>query len=174
MKKGLICSFALFFVLVFSNTALYAQEKIGSVDVAKIFDEYNKTKEYSKGLEEEASSYEKERDVKVSEIKQLQDKLGLLSEGEKEKKQKELEGLVKDVRDYAIAKETDLKKEGDDKLKEIARDIESAVAEFAKKEGYTMVFNEKVFVYYNKSNDITDKVLGILQADYKKEKGKKK
>ena len=39
------------------------------MDVGKLFDEYGKTKEYSKSLEDKASAYEKERDVKLSEIK---------------------------------------------------------------------------------------------------------
>ena len=89
----------------------------------------------------------------------MQDKLSLLSDAEKEKKQKEIDDLIKNTRDFAMNRETDLKKEGDDRLKEIAKDIEDAVSEYAKKEGYTMVFNERVFVYSNKANDITSKVL---------------
>ena len=80
-----------------------------------------------------ASSYEKERDVKISEIKQLQDKLNLLTEAEKEKQQKDLEDKVKAARDFTLTKETGLKKEGDDRLKEVAKDIEEATAQFAKK-----------------------------------------
>lgn len=170
MKKGFIVLTGLLFWAMALNMAFAAAEKIGSVDVGKLFDEYDKTKTYSKSLEDKAAAYEKERDVKVSEIKQMQDKLGPLSEAEKGKKQKELDDLVKSVRDFAMTKETDLKKEGDDRLKEVAKDIEDAVSLYAKKEGYTMVFNEKALVYTNKSNDLTAKVLEILQSDYKKVK----
>ena len=165
---------AVVIITVFSFLSLgrvhAAGEKIGSVDVGKLFDEYEKTKEYSKGLEQKASSYEKERDVKISEIKQLQDKLNLLTEAEKEKQQKDLEDKVKAARDFTLTRETDLKKEGDDRLKEVAKDIEEATSQFAKKEGYTMIFNDRVFAYSNKASDVTDKVLETLQANYKKAK----
>ena len=174
MKKGFIAVMIMAFGILSLNSAAAAAEKFGSVDVGKLFDEYGKTKEYSKSLEDKASAYEKERDVKLSEIKQMQDKLSLLSDAEKEKKQKEIDDLIKNTRDFAMNRETDLKKEGDDRLKEIAKDIEEAVSEYAKKEGYTMVFNERVFVYSNKANDITSKVLESLQAKNKKDKPAKK
>ena len=170
MKKILIVVTGLLFYVTSLNIAFAAGEKTGSVDVGELFDEYEKTKEYSKGLEQKAGSYEKERDVKISEIKQLQDKLNLLTEAEKEKQQKDLEDKVKAARDFTLTRETDLKKEGDDRLKEVAKDIEEATAQFAKKEGYTMIFNDRVFAYTNKANDVTDKVLEMLQANYKKTK----
>ena len=174
MRKGLMVMSVMAFGILSLSSAYAAAEKFGSVDVGKLFDEYGKTKEYSKSLEDKASAYEKERDVKLSEIKQMQDKLSLISDAEKEKKQKEIDDLIKNARDFAMNRETDLKKEGDDRLKEIAKDIEDAVSEYAKKEGYTMVFNERVFVYSNKANDITSKVLESLQAKNKKDKTAKK
>lgn len=170
MKKGIAVLGAALFCLSLLNSSQAAGEKTGSVDVGKLFDEYEKTKEYSKSLEQKASSYEKERDVKISEIKQLQDKLNLLSEAEKEKQQKDLEDKVKAARDFTLTKETGLKKEGDDRLKEVAKDIEEATAQFAKKEGYAMIFNDRVFAYTNKANDVTGKVLETLQENYKKTK----
>ena len=174
MKKIFAAVIAMAFVVLSLGSAYAAAEKFGSVDVGKLFDQYEKTKEYSKSLEDKASSYEKERDVKLSEIKQMQDKLNLLSDAEKEKKQKEIDDLIKSAREFAMNRETDLKKEGDDRLKEVAKDIEDAVSEYAKKEGYTMVFNERVFVYSNKANDITSKVFELLQARNKKDKTVKK
>ncbi len=167
MKQKLIVVLAGLFCGLFLGSA-FAAEKIGTVDVGKLFDEYQKTKEYDKNLEQKVSVYEKDRDTKVSEIKQLQDKLSLLADAEKEKKQKDLEDRVKSVKEFTFNKESELKKERDDKLKEVVKDIESAVAQYAQKEGYTMVFNDRVFVYNSKANDITDKVLTQLQGGYKK------
>lgn len=149
-------------------SSAFAVEKIGYVDVGKLFDEYQKTKEYDKNLESKSSVYEKDRDAKISEIKQMQEKLSLLSDAEKEKKEKELQDKVKSVKDFAFSKESDLKKERDDRLKEVLNDIEDAVKQYAQKEGYTMVFNDRVFMYKTSVSDITDKVLEILQAGYKK------
>lgn len=171
MKRGLVLIASLMFSFLFLGVGL-AAEKIGTVDVGKLFDEYQKTKEYDKNLEQKANAYEKDRDAKISEIKQLQDKLGLLADSEKEKKQKELEDKVKSAREFTLTKESELKKERDDRLKEVLKNIEDAVGAYAKKEGYTMIFNDRVFVYNNKASDITDKVLEALQADYKKASGK--
>lgn len=167
MKKRLAVILVVLLGIVFLNSAL-AAEKMGTVDVGKLFDEYQKTKEYDKGLEQKADAYEKDRDAKISEIKQMQDKLGLLADAEKEKKQKELEDKIKSAREFTLTKESELKKERDDRLKEVLKDIEAAVKLYAEKEGYAMIFNDRVFVYYNKANDITDKVLAALQENYKK------
>lgn len=169
MKKAVSFILILFFCVgvTFAKPA-QAVEKLGTVDVTKLFDEYQKTKEFSKALDIKVGAYEKERDGKLSEIKQMQDKINLLTDKEKEKKQKELEDKAKSIREFAVAKESELRKERDDKLKEISKDIEDAIQQYSKKEGYTMVFNDKVFAYYAKTNDITDKVLEILQANSKK------
>lgn len=167
MKKVLVAIIVMLFCAALSHPAL-AGDKIGSVDIGKLFDEYQKTKEFDKNLELKAAAYEKDRDTKVSEVKQLQDKLNLLADKEKEKKQKEIEDKVKSIREFALTNEAGLKKERDDKLKEVLKDIENVVQQYAQKENYTMVFNDRVFVYNNKANDITDKILEILQSNYKK------
>lgn len=171
MRQRLVVILAAASGILFLNSA-FAAEKIGTVDVGKLFDEYRKTQEYDKDLEQKANAYEKDRDAKISEVKQLQDKLGLLADAEKDKKQKELEDKVKNVREFSLTKESELKKERDERLKEVLKDIEGAVEEYAKKEGYSMIFNDRVFVYNNKASDITAKVLESLQTGYKKPSAK--
>lgn len=53
-------------------------------------------------------------------------------------------------------------------MKEIFKDIEEATKQYAQKEGYSLVFNDRVFVYQDKNMEITDKVLDILNKGYKK------
>lgn len=171
MKQKLIVVLAIALGILFLRPA-FAAEKIGTVDVGKLFDEYKKTQEYDKDLELKATAYEKDRDGKISEIKQLQDKLGLLADAEKEKKEKELQDKVKSVREFSLTKESELKKERDERLKEVLKDIEKSVEEYAKKEGYSLIFNDRVFVYNNKASDITAKVLETLQTGYKKPSSK--
>ena len=97
MKKGsLVIAVAVVCFGAWVSSA-FAVDKIGYVDVGKLFDEYPKTKEYDKNLESKSSLYEKDRDAKISEIKQMQEKLSLLSDAEKEKKEKELQDKIKDL-----------------------------------------------------------------------------
>ncbi len=53
-------------------------------------------------------------------------------------------------------------------MREILKDIEKAVSEYAKGNGHTLVFNDRVLVYQDKALDITEGSLSILQGYYKK------
>lgn len=146
----------------------FAADKIGYVDLGRIFNEYEKTKTFDKTLTEKQNLYETERDKKVNELKQYQDKMNLLSEKEKETKKQEFETKVKSIQDYDRQKQTDLRKEQDERMKEVLKDIEEAVKKYSEKEGFTLVFNDRVLVYQDKKMDITDKIVGILNGAYKK------
>ncbi|MDD4954115.1 MAG: OmpH family outer membrane protein [Candidatus Omnitrophica bacterium] len=145
-----------------------AAEKFAYVDLSRAFSEYNKTKDYDKVLTDKEGVYTAERDKKVSEVKQFQDKYNLLSEKEKQSKQGDLDTKVKTLQDYDRQKQADLRKDQDEKMKEILKDIDEAVKKYSEKEGFTMVFNDRVLVYQEKRLDITDKILDILNKGYKK------
>ncbi|HTZ11388.1 MAG TPA: OmpH family outer membrane protein [Candidatus Margulisiibacteriota bacterium] len=159
---GCILSFVLFLGIA------QAADKFGYVDLSRSFSEYGKTKDYDKILGDKENVYTAERDKKIAEVKQLQDKMNLLSDKEKDAKKAELETKVKALQDFDRQKQADLRKEQDEKMKEILKDIEEAVKKYSEKEGYTMVFNDRVLVYQTKDMDITDKILDILNKDYKK------
>lgn len=145
-----------------------AADKFAYVDLSRIFSEYNKTKTYDTGLGEKEKVYTKDREKKVGEIKAFQDKMDLLSDKEKEEKKAELESRIKGLQEFDREKQTDLRKEQDEKMKEILKDIEDAVKQYSEKQGYTMVFNDRVLVYQTKNLDITDKIIEILNDQYKK------
>ena len=165
MKKIVILSVAIGFVAMLSG-ACHAADKLGYVDLGRLFDEYNKTKTYDKGLEDKQKAYEGERDKKVNDVKALQSKIEILSEKEKEAKKPEFESKIKALQEYQRVQETELRKDRDEKMKEILKDIEKAVAEYSKKEGFTMIFNDRVLVYQDKTMEITEPVLKILQGYY--------
>ena len=170
MKRRLIVLWGVIFGLIILSGIVYAaeKEKFAYVDLSRIFSEYQKTKEYDKALSGKEGAFTAERQKKVDEVKQLQDKLNLLNDKEKESKKPELEEKIKSLQAFDQQKQTDLRKEQDDKMKEIFKDIEDAVKQYAEKEGYTLVFNDRVLVYQNKNLDITDKIAGILNKGSKK------
>lgn len=157
---GIICAVALF-----SSMAL-AEQKLGYVDLSILFDEYGKTKKYDEILEKKQVGYETEREKKVKEVKQIQDSMNLLTEKEKQSKESLLEKKVEGLRDFDRSQQQDLRKERDEKMKEILKDIEEAISEYAKAENFTLVFNDRVLVYQDNSLDITAQVLKILQKKY--------
>ncbi|MBU1998391.1 MAG: OmpH family outer membrane protein [Candidatus Omnitrophota bacterium] len=164
MKK--ICVLAL--LLMFLVGSAYAADKFAYVDLTLIFSEYYKTKDYEKILEAKQKQYDSEREKRVSEVKQLQDKLDLLSEKEKEAKKGDFETKLRDLQEYDRQNIENLRKEEFDRQKEILKDIEDAVRQYSEKEGYTMVFNDRVLVYQTKNLDITEKIVEILNKEKKK------
>ena len=168
MKKLATVMAGMFFASLMVGSAL-AADKIGYVDLSKIFSEYKKTKDYDKVLGDKEQVYTTERDKKVNELKQLQDKMNLMNDKEKEAKKPELETKVKLLQEFDRQKQTDLRKEQDEKMKEILKDIETAVAQLASKEGYSYVLNDRVLVYQDKKLEVTDQVISILN----KQSGKK-
>jgi outer membrane protein len=168
MKKILAAVVVAIFAAGFVPKSAQAAEKFAYVDLARTFSEYNKTKDYDKVLTDKENVYTAERDKKVGEIKQLQDKMNLLSDKEKEAKKSDFETKVKAVQEYDRQKQTDLRKEQNDKMKEILQDIEEAVKKYAQQEGITFVLNDRVLVYQEKSYDISDKIIAALNKGYKK------
>ncbi len=168
MRKAWVVLWVAVFCLGLWVHPTLAADKFAYVDLSRIFSEYGKTKDYDKVLTDKESAYSADREKKVNEIKQFQDKMNLLSDKEKEAKKGDLESRIKTLQDYDREQQTDLRKQQDEKMKEILKDIEDAVKQVSEKEGYTLVFNDRVLVYQNKSMDITDAIIDILNKGYKK------
>lgn len=165
MRKQVVILWSIIFSLTILS-AVYAAEKFGYVDLSRTFSEYGKTKDFDKVLSDKETAYNTEREKKVNDVKQFQDKMNLLSDKEKETKKAELGTKIKGLQDFDRERQTDLRKEQDEKMKEILKDIEEAVKQYAEKEGYTMVFNDRVLVYQSKNLDITDKIIEIINKGY--------
>lgn len=167
MKKAGVVIGAVIFGLFIILTMAYAADKFAYVDLSRAFSEYSKTKDYDKVLSDKQGVYDTERNKKVDDLKQLQSKIELLSDKEKAAKQPELEKKIKILQDFDRQQQTDLRKDQDERMKEILKDIETTVKTFSEKESYTLVFNDRVLVYQNKNLDITDKIIQLLNKGYK-------
>jgi len=167
MKKSVVVLMGLILGLMLSTGIAGAADKLAYVDLSRTFSEYTKTKGYDKTLSDKEKIYTDERDKKVAELKAYQDKLNLLNDKEREAKKDELQAKIKNFQDYDRTKQGDLKKEQDERMKEILKDIEEAVKKYAEKEGLTFVFNDRVLVYQNKTLDITSAVIEILNKGSK-------
>lgn len=152
---------------ILATASAQAADKFASVDMLRVFSEYSKTKDYDKTLSDKQAAYEGERDKKVSEIQQAQEKMNLLSDKEKEAKKGDLEKKIKDLQAYDRQQQTDLRKEQDDKTKELIKDITDTINKYAEKEGYTLIFNDRALVYQSKGYDITDKIIELVNAGSK-------
>ena len=168
MKKVAMVLWGVIFSLTLFVAQAQAADKFGYIDLSRTFSEYSKTKGYDKSLTDKEKVYTDERDKRVADLKAFQDKLSLLNDKEREAKGAELQAKVKEFQDYDRQKQADLRKEQDVRMKEILKDIEEAVKKYSEKEGYTLVFNDRVLVYQTKNMEITNQVIAILNDGSKK------
>ena len=168
MRKAMVVLVGFLMGLALSLGTAEAADKFAYIDLSRTFSEYSKTKGYDKALSDKEKTYTDERDKKVADLKAFQDKLSLLNDKEREAKGAELQAKVKEFQDYDRQKQETLRKEQDERMKEILKDIEEAVKKYSEKEGYTLVFNDRVLVYQTKSMEITSQIIAILNASSKK------
>ena len=160
--------------LVFIGTFLFStsgftknfEGKIAYVDLSKIFDEYKKTKEYDAVLEKESKTFQDERQKMLDKVRDGQNKLALLKDDEKKKLQEDLDKQKQQLLEFDRQQRTDLTKKRDEKIREILKEIEKVVSDYAKKEDYTFVLNDRVLIYGSTELNITDPILKTLNDNY--------
>lgn len=170
MKKITFIFLLSLFLLGLPNFGQAQEAKIGYLDLSKVFDEYGKTKEYDKTLEEKHTAYQKERNDKIEKLRGAQEKLSLLKDEEKNKFGQDIEKQKADLLEFQRSKETDLKKQRDEKIREILLEIEKVVKDYAEKEKYTLILNDRVLIFDNGAGDITDPILKTLNDSYNTKK----
>jgi len=155
------------FLLCAMNTGITAAEqgKIGYVDLSRLFDEYHKTKDYDKQLELKHGELEKVGKEKIEKIKESENKLALLKEDQKDILKEEINILRNDAEDFVRQEQSSLTKERNEKIREILLEIEKIVSEFAEKENYDIILNDRVLIYGNEAKNLTEDILTILNAE---------
>jgi len=167
---------ALVFFVSLSLSALSAAhaagEKIVFMDLGKVFDDYNKTKDLDKQLEAKSTSKQADRDKMVTEIKKMKDELDLAADKDKAKKQAAVEEKLKKLQDFDNSSRNELKKDRDDMARTILGEIKNTIDEIGKKEGYAFILDSRAILFGNDADNLTSRVLKILNDRYSA-KGKK-
>lgn len=145
-----------------------ADEKYTFIDVAKVFDEYQKTKDQDKILQEEGEKKEKERQVIVDAIRKMKDELELLSDDAKKTKQEEMNKKVRELQDFDLETRRELGEKRRKIVQEIFNDIDQVVQGFGKRKKLDYILNDKALLYYRTDLDITSEILKELNNNYKK------
>ena len=155
--------FILAFCMVATREKVYAKEyKIGYVDLAKVFDEYTKTKESSKTIEEKGKAKEAERKKLTDEIKKLKDEQELLSDKAKAEKQKAIDDRIKNLQEFDRKIRDELIKERNEVIGGILKDIEKVVTDYSKEGAYDFILNSRTLLYGKEELDLTEEILKRL------------
>jgi outer membrane protein len=154
----------------FQKSVQAAEVKIGYIDVAVVFDSYDKTKEKDTQLNTRSQEKKKEHDRMVDNIKNMKNELELLSDNEKQKKQDLIDTEVRKLQDFDKEAKEGLQRERDDMVREILKEIDAVIKDYASKNGFTLVLNNRVLVYAEEQYDITKEILNILNSKYRRKK----
>lgn len=165
MKK--LTLFAAFFMMTFLVSASAHAEKMAYVDVAKVFDTYEKTKKNDQTLADEGKKKQDERDTMIQEIRRLKDELALLADKNKEEKQAVIDEKIKALQDFDLKAREELGKKRDDAVREILKDIDGVMNDYGTKKGYDLIFNERALLYRNEKYDVTNDILNDLNNRYR-------
>lgn len=175
-------------LLLFSllSGSAWAQGKLATIDLKKVFDNYWKTKQASASLEDEKQNIQKEIKNMADDFSQKkQDYQTLLNSAndqnislqERDKRKQAAEDKLKDLRDlqdsatqYERQASTRLSDQTDRMRSNILSEIRTVVSAKAKAAGFSLVVDTAsrsgdgmpVFLYTNHENDITDAVLTEL------------
>jgi len=141
---------------------------IGYIDLAKIFDQYEKTKDSDKNLEVEWQGRQSEIKALREEITRLKDELEVLSEAAKGKRQEVIDTKIKELQDFTKEIQDELTSERNEIVSQILKDIDAIINQYGKSNGYDLILNERVLLYRTEGLDLTGKIVKILNDKYKK------
>ncbi len=155
-------------LFIFTGLAAAEGEKYAYVDVAKVFDGYEKTKENDRILQEAGKKKETQRDTLVQTVRQLKDEIVLMAEDARPKKQEALDAKVRELQDFDRGAKLDLGQQRNKAVREIFKDIDDTLQRYGERKGYDLIFNERALLFHNPKLDVTQDVLTELNKTYKK------
>jgi len=161
-----------------TTSSVWAQlpTKLGYVDMEKAVNESKAGKEardkFLKYMKKKRAESEKKK-KELTSMKQILEKQGALlaedvrveKEREYQKKVREYQLYLKNLRDDARTKEMEMSKK-------IIREIQKVIFSYAKKGGYAMIFEKsrRGLLYAPDSVDLTDTIIKIYDQEYSKKK----
>ena len=146
--------------------AAAAELKLGYVNLAKLFDEYQRTKESEHMLEQKGGQKEAQLKAQAEELKKMRDSLELLNAQAREAKLKEIEEKSDAFQQLKTRTERDLVRQRNEMAKTILDEIERTVTDYAKANGFSLIVDQRSLLYGQDSYDLTDDLLKVLNQRY--------
>ena len=138
--------------------------KIGYVNVGEVFDGYERTKSVDATLGKKGKQKEAELEGRVTELKKLRESLELLNDQAREVKTKEIEEKTDQLQQFRNASARDLRRERDAVAKEILKEIQQAIDEYAKANGFSVILDSRSLLYGQPGYDVTADILKRLNT----------
>lgn len=165
MRQGLWTAVACGVLLACSHVGAEVW-KVGYVELGKVFDGYARTKRSDAELEKKGKQKEAELEGRVNELKKLREQLELLNEASRDAKVRDIEAKADEVKRFRANAARDLRRERDEVARSILQEVRQAVTDYAKANGFSMIFEERSVLYGQPGYDVTDAVLQQLNSRY--------
>ncbi|MCM8782533.1 MAG: OmpH family outer membrane protein [Candidatus Omnitrophica bacterium] len=173
MKKVLTILFLGFFLCGWAIYSFAKDIKMAYVDLDRVFEEYNKTKEAYKSLDGKLKDKEAERKKMVDEVRRLKDELELLSDKGKEEKQATIDEKINALGEFDRKAKDEFNKARIEAIRNISKEIDIVIQDYGKSQGYDYIFSSRAFVFGKDEFDITDNIIKILNSKPTTSGGKK-
>ena len=148
-----------------SGLAVQAEElNVGYIDLSRVFDEYNRTKNSEAVLEKQGKQKEVEFEGKMNELKKLRESLELLNDDARELKTREVEEKAESLQQFRNSTARDLRRDRDKIAKEILNDIRVGIEGYGKTHGFSLILDSRSLLYGQEVHDVTDDVLKLLNS----------
>ena len=153
-------------LLALCPLAMAESVKIGYVNLAKVFDEYQRTKESEFGLEQRGKQKQAQLEGQFNELKKLRQGMELLNDQAREAKTREIEEKSDEFKRLKTRSERELVGQRNQVAKGILDEIGQVVTEYAKANGFSLVVDQRSLLYGQDSYDLTDEILTTLNQRY--------
>jgi len=158
-KVYLIMAVTIIAAMVCTTCVSAREYKIGYVDLARVLDEYQRTKDLGQSFDTKGKAKEAERKKMVDEIRKLQDEQALLSEKGREEKQGVIDEKKKGLMEYDRKAAAELGKMRNDMIDELLKDIETVITDYAKETNYDYIQNMRMLLYGKEEFDLTNDII---------------
>ena len=166
--------------LMFVVTTSFAADvaKIGVIDLQKTLETSDAGKDAQAEINKEGNKMKedlKKREGEIEELKNRLDREALVMSSEmREEKERDYRIKVGDFKNLQKKYLTEIK-EVEKKLSDrIQAEVSEVANELGKNEGYLMIIEKTVVLYYPTAIDVTDKVIQLYNSKYSKNKPKQK
>lgn len=140
--------------------------KIGFVNLARVFDEYQRTKDSEAGLEARGKQKQAQLEAQFNELKKLRQGLELLNDQAREAKAREIEEKSDQFKRTKSQSERELVGQRNQVAKAILDEIGQVVSEYAKTNGFSLVLDQRSLLYGQDAYDLTNEILSTLNERY--------
>jgi outer membrane protein len=165
-------------IIIFASHHVFAADvaKIGVIDLQKILETSATGKFIQSELKKQKDKMEADLKKKGTEIenigKRLERESMVMGKEKREEKERERRIKINDFKSLEKKYRSDLQKLQAKLMAQLKDAIDEVVNEIGKKEGYLLIIDKLGVIYSPSSIDITDKVIGKINAKFTKKKKK--